>query len=81
MPSNPDVLLMLAQVELAQGKWFEARAFVQRRLAFGATVEVLDLAAKIEDAAGNASAAAHYRQQRHEQFPDVAPSGEGAHSQ
>jgi type IV pilus assembly protein PilF len=78
-PNEPDVLLMLARVELEQGKWLEARAFVQRRLAIGATAEALDLAAKIEDAAGDAAAAARYRQQRNEQFPDVAPTGEEAH--
>lgn len=80
VPNAPEVLLMLAQVELSRGQWFEARAFVQRYLASGATAEALDLAAKIEDAAGNAVAAARYRQQRSEQFPDAAPTGEAVHS-
>lgn len=79
-PNDPDVLLMLARVELAQGQWMEARAFVQRRLVLGTTAEVLDLAAKIEDAAGNAAAASRYRQQRDQQFPDAAPTGEEAHT-
>ena len=42
-PNDPDVLLMLARVELLQGQWLEARAFVQRRLALGATAEGFDL--------------------------------------
>ncbi len=79
-PNDPDVLLMLARVELLQGQWLEARAFVQRRLALGATAEGLGLAAKIEDVAGNTAAASRYRQQLSEQFPDAAPTGEEAHT-
>jgi type IV pilus assembly protein PilF len=55
------VLMSLAQAELAQGSVFEARAFVQRREALGATAEVLELAARIEDAAGDPAAAARIR--------------------
>jgi type IV pilus assembly protein PilF len=80
VPNAPEVLLMLAQVELSRGQWLEARAFVQRNIALGLSAQALDLAAKIEDAAGNAAAAARYRQQRSEQFPDVAPTGEAVHS-
>jgi type IV pilus assembly protein PilF len=55
------VLLGLAQAELAQGNVMEARGFVQRREAMGPTPEVLEVAAKIEDAAGNPAAAARIR--------------------
>jgi type IV pilus assembly protein PilF len=76
-PEDAQILLGLAQVEFAQGQWLEARAFAQRRLSVGATAEALDLAARIEDAAGDKSAAARYRQQRSDQFPEPAPTGEG----
>ena len=55
------VLMALAQAALAQGDTLEARAFVQRREAMGASDDVLELAARIEDAAGNPAAAARYR--------------------
>jgi type IV pilus assembly protein PilF len=55
------VLMALAQAELALGKPMEARAFIQRREALGVTNEVLELAARIEDAAGDRAAAARYR--------------------
>lgn len=54
-------LMALAQTELALGKLMEARAFIQRREALGATSDVLELAARIEDAAGDRAAAARYR--------------------
>jgi type IV pilus assembly protein PilF len=57
------VLLSLAQAELAQGSILEARAFVQRREALGdVTAAVLELAAQIEDAAGDRAAAARIRE-------------------
>jgi type IV pilus assembly protein PilF len=49
----------------------EARAFVQRLEAMGPTPEVLELAARIEDAAGDRAAAARYRQRAR----DAANSG------
>lgn len=55
------VLMSLAQATLAQGKLLEARGFVQRRESMGATPEVLELAARIEDAAGDHAAASRYR--------------------
>lgn len=79
VPQDPQVLLTLAEVKFAQGQWLEARAFVQRCLAAGRSSVALDLAAQIEDAAGDKAAAARYRQQRAEQISDPAPTGEGAH--
>jgi type IV pilus assembly protein PilF len=58
-------LMALAQANLAQGKVLEARAFVQRRESMGATGDVLELAARIEDAAGDPAAAARYRTRMH----------------
>jgi type IV pilus assembly protein PilF len=55
------VLMSLAQATLAQGKVLEARGFIQRRESMGVTPEVLELAARIEDAAGDHAAAAQYR--------------------
>lgn len=55
------VLMSLAQASLAQNKLLEARAFVQRRESMGATADVLELAARIEEAAGDTAAAARYR--------------------
>jgi type IV pilus assembly protein PilF len=55
------VLMGLAQASLAQGKLLEARGFIQRRESMGATTDVLELAARIEEAAGDTAAAARYR--------------------
>ena len=62
-PLDPRVLQALAQVKLAQGQWLEARAFVQRLLSVDVSAEAFELAARIEDGAGDRVAAARYRQQ------------------
>jgi type IV pilus assembly protein PilF len=77
-PEDGQLLLLLADTELRQGQTLEARAFVQRRDALGADAATLELAARIEDAAGDRIAAARYRQRLREQFPDYVPTGEGA---
>lgn len=78
-PDDAAVLLALAETKLAGGNPFEARAFLQRREALGATAEVLALGARIEDAAGDARAAAVYRKRLRDEFPaHTAPTGEGA---
>lgn len=77
-PADGPVLKLLADSELKQGKFMEARAFIQRRDALGADAATLELAAAIEDAAGDRLSAARYRQRLKEQFPDTLPSGEGA---
>jgi type IV pilus assembly protein PilF len=79
-PTDKTLLSMLADIELRQGKAFEARAFIQRRDALGADGATLDLAARIEDAAGNAEGAARYRARLRNEFPEYAPTGEGARS-
>lgn len=79
LPDQPEVLMTLAEVEYAKGNYMEARAFIQRRDALGnGNAEILDLAARIEDAAGDRRAAQQYRQRRSDEFPDSAsPDGEG----
>lgn len=79
-PSDRHLLYLLADIELKQGKIFEAQAFVQRRDGLGSDAATLDLAARIEDAAGNAHGAAKYRQRLKNEFPDFVPTGEGARS-
>lgn len=78
--NDPRVLFTLAEVKFGQGQWLEARAFVQRRLAVAPTADALDLAARIEDAAGDKAAAAKYRKQRADMYPNAEPAGEGAHA-
>lgn len=78
-PDDASVLMALAETKLAAGNPFEARAFLQRREAQGANADVLALGARIEDAAGDARAAALYRKRLREEFPaHTAPTGEGA---
>lgn len=79
-PKDKTLLYLLAEVELQQEKIFEAQAFIQRRDALGADAKTLDLAARIEEAAGNALAAARYRQRLHDEFPEAVSTGEGTHS-
>jgi type IV pilus assembly protein PilF len=79
-PTDRILLFMLADLELRQGKTFEAQAFIQRRDALGADGATLDLAARIEDAAGNEQGADRYRARLRSEFPDYAPTGEGARS-
>lgn len=79
-PDDRNLLYLLAETEFKQGKFFEARAFVQRRDAQGADARTLDLAARIEAASGDAMATARYRQRLHQEFPDYVPTGEGARS-
>ena len=70
------VLMSLAQATLAQGKLLEARGFIQRRESMGASAEVLELAARIEDASGDRAAAARYRARLQAQPGDANPEGQ-----
>jgi len=73
-PDQPDALMTLAQVEFAEGNYMDARAFIQRRDAIGSSAEILDLAARIEDAAGDRHAADQYRQRMRDEFPNSTPT-------
>jgi type IV pilus assembly protein PilF len=77
-PQDPQVLLKLADAEFRQGKLLEARAFIERRGALGDDATTLDLAARIEAAAGDRSAESRYRRRLRDAFPEYAPTGEGA---
>lgn len=68
-PQDPRVLQALAEVKFAQSQWFEARAFVQRLLSVEVSAEALELAARIEDGAGDQKAATSFRQQLSQMFP------------
>ena len=79
-PQDPQVLLLLADSELRQGNIMEAQAFIQRRDALGSDAATLELAARIEDAAGNRMAAARYRQKLHDEFPGYVPPAQTVRS-
>jgi type IV pilus assembly protein PilF len=78
-PTNAYALESLARNEFAQGRFFEARAFVQRRLAAApATRSVLQLASQIEAQLGDTVASGRYLQRIRDEFPqDAAPNSRG----
>ena len=71
-PQNAYTLASLAESEYRQGRYFEARAFTERRLAAApASAAVLQLAAGIEEKLGDKAAASRYVQRLRAEFPDV----------
>ena len=77
-PTNPVALDALARSEFRSGRYFEARAFSERRLAAApATAEALLLASQIEDKLGDSAAAARYGRRLREEFPGVAQGNAG----
>ena len=72
-PEDRQLLYLLADTELRQGQTLEARAFIQRRDALGADAATLELAASIEDAAGDRTSASRLRQRLRDEFPDDVP--------
>lgn len=81
-PDHRDSLYTLAEVELAQGSPMDARAFVQRLDSLGTTdARTLELAARIEDAAGDARAASRYRQRMRDLPTSTATPSEGGTNQ
>ncbi|MCF7751037.1 type IV pilus biogenesis/stability protein PilW [Bacillus subtilis subsp. subtilis] len=78
-PANAYALESMARSEYAQGRYFEARAFSQRRLAAApATRSVLQLASEIEAQLGDTVASGRYLQRIRDEFPqDVAPNSRG----
>ena len=74
-PNNPYALESMARNEVLHGRYFEARAFYQRRLAAApATVSVLQLAIQIEERLGDRSAVGRFQQRLREEFPSDAAS-------
>ncbi len=79
-PANAVALAAMAEHEFRAGRYFEARAFSQRRLAAApASVAVLQLASQIEAKLGDRVAADRYVQQLRTEFPQapIVPPGEG----
>lgn len=77
-PKNAYALASMAQSEYQAGRYFEARAFVERRLAAApANVGVLKLASQIEERLGDKAAAGRYVQQLRAEFPDASNAQPG----
>lgn len=74
-PNNPEVLLQLAKLQVRNGDFMRARAFIQRREAVAEMdPEALELAALVEDRLGDRSSADRYRSRLRSQFPEYRPS-------
>ena len=74
-PDNAYALEAMTRNEVLHGRYFEARAFYQRRLAAApATVSVLQLAIQIEERLGDRTAAGRFQQRLREEFPSPATS-------
>jgi type IV pilus assembly protein PilF len=78
-PKNAYALASMAEYQYRQGRYFEARAFSERRLAAApADASVLQLAARIEERLGDRAAASRYQQRLRAEFPQavIANTGE-----
>jgi type IV pilus assembly protein PilF len=70
-PASPLALAAMADSEYRAGRYLQARAFSERRLAAApATVPVLQLASQIENKLGDTAAAARYVQRMGAEFPE-----------
>ncbi|MFS8063892.1 MAG: type IV pilus biogenesis/stability protein PilW [Luteimonas sp.] len=70
-PASPVALAGMAENEYRAGRYFQARAFSERRLAAApATQQVLQLASQIEQKLGDTAAAARYVQRMQAEFPE-----------
>jgi type IV pilus assembly protein PilF len=77
-PKNAYALSSMAEYQYGQGRYFEARAFSERRLAAApADASVLQLAAKIEEGLGDRVAASRYQQRLRAEFPQAAIANTG----
>jgi type IV pilus assembly protein PilF len=77
-PKNAYALASMAQSEYHQKRYFEARAFTERRLdAAPATAAVLQLAADIEERLGDKAAASRYVQRLRAEFPNAVAANPG----
>ena len=81
-PRNAYALASMAEYQYAQGRYFEARAFSERRLAAApADASVLQLAVRIEERLGDRVAASRYQQRLRAEFPQAALSSDGEGAQ
>lgn len=77
-PANAYALESMARNEYAHRRYFEARAFSERRLAAApATASVLQLAIQIELGLGDKAAASRYQQRLGKEFPEAAAAHPG----
>lgn len=77
-PQNAYALASMAESQYRQNRYFEARAFTERRLAAApATAAVLQRAADIEEKLGDRTAASRYVQRLRAEFPDVVAANPG----
>ncbi|KAA8999522.1 tetratricopeptide repeat protein [Stenotrophomonas cyclobalanopsidis] len=75
VPANPVALEAMAQLNVRRGRFFEARAFAERRIAAApATRSVLQLASEIEARLGDQAASDRYLQRIRQEFPQDAGS-------
>ena len=75
---NAVALGALAQLEYQSGRYLEARAFSERRLAAApADAAALQLASQIEQKLGDTAAAARYGRRLREEFPANVPGNPG----
>lgn len=77
-PENAVALTAMAEHQLRSGRYLEARAFSERRLAAGpAGASTLLLASQIEDKLGDKAAAARYVQRLRTEFPQARTAQPG----
>jgi len=80
-PVNVVALGAMAQESMRQGRYLEARAFSERRLAAGpATPAALELASRIEDKLGDSAAARRYVERLRTEFPQALNASPGGSS-
>ncbi|MDR1075675.1 MAG: type IV pilus biogenesis/stability protein PilW [Xanthomonadaceae bacterium] len=72
-PSNAYALMSMAKDEYRLQRYFQARAFIERRIsAAPVNPSVLQLAIQIEEKLGDGTAANRYRQRLRAEFPEAA---------
>ena len=77
-PRNAYALASMAESEYRRNRYFEARAFTERRLsAAPADPAVLQLASNIEERLGDKAAASRYVQRLRAEFPDSVTANPG----
>lgn len=77
-PKNAYALASMAESQYQAGSYFEARAFIERRIAAApASPDVLKLASQIEERLGDKAAAGRYVQQLRAEFPDASNAQPG----
>jgi type IV pilus assembly protein PilF len=77
-PAGQPALEAMAQLSFRQGRYMEARAFAERRIAAApATRSVLQLASQIEARLGDRAASDRYLQRIRQEFPQEAGSTPG----